>query len=192
MQAARNGLTMQSRALARTLGDYCHLRDAEPDFGPSDAIALGLLLHEAREQGASGMVAHYEKAFGAVCAALGLDGEAFSGKIDSQYRSGPENISRELSIRNLCRLRLAMTRFCDEWGGVLEGDIWGDRLAQSPLKDAMREAETWYAAERARLLEGVRVFDAALLRLLGWPTGSVSLTELRGTHGYPAEEDCLV
>ena len=163
------------RRLARSLGDYVVLRSDEPDFMATDALALGLLA-QALPVGATD---YYSRGFQSVCRALALDRSTLRVVL-SRRRDAP------LAARQLARLRLAMSAFADEWGSFLEGDLWGARQESDDAQIRMAAVREWYQHERSRLLEGVALFDAALLPLLGWGNEkTVSLAVLRQHFDFP-------
>ena len=169
------------RRLARSLGDYFVLCADEPDFTATDALALGLLAHALP----SGATRYYARAFASACRALALDGSALRVALARRHEA-------PLAVRHLARLRLAMSAFSDEWGSVVEGDLWGARIEDAAARVRMVVAREWYEQERHRLLDGAALFDAALLPLLGWSgERSVSLANLRARFGFPAEEEYL-
>jgi hypothetical protein len=165
------------RHLARTLGGYEFAADSEPSFTAHDGVALGILMRASRFSDNRELAGHYQKCFAAVCSALKLDGTPFESR-----RMQPA------ALQNLLRLRAAMSRFCDEWGDYLEGDLWL-REGRDPTRPQMAAAESWYRMERERCLQGVDVFDRAIFALLGWKDGErMPLARLRERFGYPSAD----
>ena len=93
---------------------------------PSDALSLGLLA-----TGGEGLQDFYRRAYLAVCRGLKLRNPEraltwFAGD-DLDFADAEARPPRELSLpfQQLTRLRRAMVAYCDEWGTLIEGDLWG-------------------------------------------------------------------
>jgi len=176
------------RRRARTLGNYLRLRDDEPPFDASDALALGLLARENREHSTLGPF--YLRAFESVCGALEFDSAKFRDAFECRTCF---HDPRGVPLVHLARLRVALTNFCDEWGPFLEGDIWGQRLADSTDRASVAAAHAWFDEQRrGSALVGAELFDRALRRLLRWESERcVTFETLREQFAFPDGDEIV-
>lgn len=182
--------------LPRFLSRYFLFDDAQPDFVPSDALSLGLLA-----AGQGGLQDFYRRAYLATCRGLNLpnpewtltwftEGTTYS---DAAREALPRGMA--LPFEQLARLRRAMVEYCDEWGSVIEGDLWGQRkedATDADLRARLGEVKRWYWGSRQQLLAGLALFDPPLLTMLGWQTqASVPYAALLRDFDFPSSDEVL-
>jgi len=167
----------------RYLTNYTFLAEDQPDFTPSDAISLGLLV-----TGTAWFGDVWRAAYRSVCAGLDLPDpdRALLWLGETTIEATGAGLLKRASLHQLVRLRRRMQEYCDEWGDVIEGDIWGQRHGPPALRAQLADAQSWYRESLSLLLNGLATFDPAICAHLGWPVErAVPFSVLRQQHGFP-------
>lgn len=182
----------ESVDLARRASDYM-LPDYFPPtavFNASDALSLGTLVVRGRveEDVHRPHVDFYEAAYRSVCVALELPD---AGRLPAWLASDMPDSAEAHAVLQLVRLREAFISTQDEWGTLLEGDLWGlGRRRTGTLAPeahtAVKNAARWYHETCDRLLSELCRLDAALCLVLGWDLArGVAFETLSARYRFP-------
>ena len=181
--------------LRRIVSNYANAEDFQPgaQFSISDAISLAmlhqrnvLLSHRSPpDKGiVSGRLKHYLAALTAVSRALALERvEVFRDYIGTTTSHTRETFK---PIQQLVRIRAKLIDLQDEWGGTLEGDIWGERKFGVQCLSQIADAKRGYLRIAEMALRNVRVLDRAISRIMEWEFDrKISFAVVQKEFGYP-------
>jgi hypothetical protein len=141
--------------LYRYSTDYLDEPKPKTLFSPSDAISLAMLSRSNMDHPRlpDDHLDFYDRAYVAVCRGLELAnyvafhaaivmwtrGEApmESALIDEQwFQQIKLSLNEQVRLWQLIQIRARLIHFQNEWGDVLEGNIWGERETHSPGRTA--------------------------------------------------------